>query len=109
MRLQELRLASVHQQVPPPYVSAPVAADIIGDSKLELIEGGMIYSVDIVSLAENSAKISLTKKLSDYNSLANPNTSVVDYNQDGYLDVLAYGSRIRIILPPLTQPCFLGR
>lgn len=71
----------------------PVAADIVGDENLELIIGCAIYSVDLGNRTKDAGSLTLVKKVSNYyiRNMYNA-TSVADYNQDGYLDVLASGS-----------------
>ncbi|MBS1681223.1 MAG: gliding motility-associated C-terminal domain-containing protein [Bacteroidetes bacterium] len=78
-------------------VGGPVAVDITGDSKLELIAGCRIYSV--VDLKRSSLPTQDQGSLTLSNSVPNfyrrqsqSSTSVADYNLDGYLDVIASGS-----------------
>ena len=75
--------------------SGPVAVDILGDRNLELIAGGTIYNVDIASGTKTVAQtlpryyVKTTGKNWAPN---NSSTSVADYNQDGYLDVICSGA-----------------
>lgn len=71
----------------------PVAADIMGNDKLELIVGCKIYDVNLGTRTANSGTLTLLKSLPNYFVRYPYNaTSVADYNQDGFLDVLASGS-----------------
>lgn len=71
----------------------PVAVDILGDDKLELVLGCAIYSVDLGSRTQDAGSLTLLKSWPNYYIRNEYNaTSVADYNQDGYLDVLASGS-----------------
>ena len=68
----------------------PLAADLIGDSRLELICGNCIYDVDIVSRTDPSQNRITTQKLvtppagypQDGHSI------IADFDKDGQLDVL---------------------
>jgi large repetitive protein len=76
--------------------NAPVAVDILSNSpNLELVSGCRIYSVNI-NRAAMVATIMLIKQLPQYYTrtarLASNPASVADFNQDGYLDILATGS-----------------
>lgn len=78
---------------------APVAVDILPDNActdcqgLELVAGGTIYSVNlnngartkVMSIPNYSVKVFVDAE--NWSS-----TSVADYNQDGYLDVIASGA-----------------
>lgn len=71
----------------------PVAVDIMGDDKLELVNGCAIYSVDLGNRTADAGSLTLLKKHDDYFIRHEFNaTSVADYNLDGYLDILASGS-----------------
>ena len=89
----------------------PVAVDIIPSSEcatcsgLELVLGGVIYAVDIaggslteVKVMDDVPEANKTNFSGKYYSnisftdQTSTTTAVVDYNQDGYLDVLASGS-----------------
>lgn len=71
----------------------PVAVDMEGSSDLELVIGCIIYSVNLGNgTADNGSLTELHRApnyflRNEYNA-----TSVADYNQDGFLDVLATGS-----------------
>jgi len=76
--------------------SAPVAVDILSANPgLELVAGCRIYSVSI-NRGAMSATLSLVREYAPYATRTvrgkNNPTSVADFNQDGYLDVLAVGS-----------------
>lgn len=71
----------------------PVAVDIEGDFRLELVLGLSIYSVDLGPRTKDAGSLTLLKSRSEYFIRNEYNaTSVADYNQDGYLDILASGS-----------------
>ena len=83
----------------------PVAVDILdatgnvagtGDNKLELISGCNIFSVNLGTRTLNSGSLTLKKSAANYfywqNNGNTSLTSVVDYNQDGKLDIIATGS-----------------
>lgn len=71
----------------------PVAVDIEGDDKLELVLGCAIYSVDLGARTLDAGSLTLLKNLPQYFIRHEFNaTSVADYNLDGFLDVLASGS-----------------
>ncbi len=71
----------------------PVAVDMLGDEDLELVLGCKIYEVDLGNRTQDAGKLTLLKSRSEYYIRNEYNaTSVADYNQDGYLDVLASGS-----------------
>lgn len=90
-------------------VFAPVAVDILDDSEcthctgLELVAGGMIYAVNLGDGSADNG--SLTKVLDIKDASVGgtefkvkptgenwSSTSVADYDQDGYLDVIASGA-----------------
>ena len=70
----------------------PVAVDILGDDKLELVLGCQIYDINLGTRTANSGTRTLLASVPEY-EVKNPYnaTSVADYNLDGYLDVLASG------------------
>jgi gliding motility-associated-like protein len=71
----------------------PVAVDILGDSKLELVVGCQIYDVNLGTRTANSGTLTLLNSVPSYFVRDEYNaTSVADFNQDGYLDVIASGS-----------------
>lgn len=71
----------------------PVAVDIEGDDKLELVLGCSIYSVNLATRTLDAGSLTLLKNAPSYFIRNEYNaTSVADYNQDGFLDVLASGS-----------------
>lgn len=73
----------------------PVAVDMEGDDNLELVLGCAIYSVNLGARTVDGGSLSLLKSVPDYFIRNEYNaTSVADYNQDGFLDVLASGSTI---------------
>lgn len=75
-------------------IAAPIAADIVGDSKLELIAGCRIYEVNLGTRTANSGTLTLLDKHDNFKikSEETSTTSVADYNLDGFLDVLSTGS-----------------
>ncbi len=71
----------------------PVAVDILGDSDLELVIGGYIYDVNLGNGTEDNGSLTELKRINDYYiRFAYNATSVADYNEDGFLDVLISGS-----------------
>lgn len=73
----------------------PVAADVVGDSKLELILGCSIYQVNLGTRAAGVGSLTLLQSRPEYFIRNEYNaTSVADYNQDGFLDIVASGSTI---------------
>ncbi|HEY0744740.1 MAG TPA: gliding motility-associated C-terminal domain-containing protein [Chryseosolibacter sp.] len=71
----------------------PVAANILGDDKLELISGLRIYQVNLGARTLDAGSLTLLQSRSEYFIRNEYNaTSIADYNQDGFLDVLASGS-----------------
>ncbi|MGC4023348.1 MAG: gliding motility-associated C-terminal domain-containing protein [Cyclobacteriaceae bacterium] len=78
-------------------VGEPLAVDMIGDSKLELVAGLRIYSVNDLKRAslpsQDKGSLTLTASVSSfYIRQGQSSTSVADYNLDGFLDVIASGS-----------------
>ena len=75
--------------------SGPVAVDIVGDKKLELVSGGTIYNIDIAGGTKTVAQTLpryFVKTTGKNWAPNNSSTSVADYNQDGYLDVICSGA-----------------
>jgi hypothetical protein len=71
----------------------PVAANILGDSKLELISGCSIYQVNFGARTKDAGSLTLlASQASFFNRKDWTSTSIADYNQDGFLDVIASGS-----------------
>lgn len=75
---------------------APIAVDLLPEYPgLELVAGCRIYQV-IINRAAISATLNLAKEYPQYATrsarVKGNSTSVADFNQDGYLDVLAVGS-----------------
>jgi gliding motility-associated-like protein len=71
----------------------PVAVNVLGDIKLELVLGLNIYQVNLGSRTADAGSLTLLQGRNDYFIRNEYNaTSVADYNQDGFLDVLASGS-----------------
>lgn len=70
----------------------PVAVDILGDDRLELVSGCKIYDINLGTRTANSGTRTLLADLPGY-EVKNPYnaTSVADYNLDGHLDILASG------------------
>ncbi|MBL3657312.1 T9SS type B sorting domain-containing protein [Fulvivirga sediminis] len=66
----------------------PVAVDILGDEDLELVIGDKIYSVDLVA-----GTLTLERQMPAFYrpKITEAATSIADYNQDGYLDVITTG------------------
>ena len=83
---------------------APVAIDILEDSEctdckgLELVSGGVIYSVNLGNGTKDNGKLTAIKTLPGYYVKESgwtenfSSTSIADYNLDGYLDVIASGA-----------------
>lgn len=74
----------------------PVAVDILGDSRLELVLGLSIYQVNIPAARNtDGGSLTLLQSRNEYFVRNQYNaTSVADFNQDGHLDVIASGSTI---------------
>ncbi|MBL7856430.1 MAG: gliding motility-associated C-terminal domain-containing protein [Cyclobacteriaceae bacterium] len=71
----------------------PVAVDILGDDRLELVIGCAIYDITLGSRAANAGTRTLLQSVANYFVRWPFNaTSVADFNQDGFLDVIASGS-----------------
>jgi large repetitive protein len=71
----------------------PVAVNMLGDSKLELVIGLNIYQVNLGNRNTDVGSLTLLQGRNDYFIRGEYNaTSVADYNLDGKLDVLASGS-----------------
>lgn len=69
-----------------------VAVDMMGDADLELVLGCKIYDVNLGARTAGSGTLTLLKSLPQYKIKYHYNaTSVADYNQDGFLDVVASG------------------
>ncbi|WKZ59083.1 MAG: gliding motility-associated C-terminal domain-containing protein [Cyclobacteriaceae bacterium] len=74
----------------------PVAVDILGDTRLELVLGLRIYQVNIPAARNtDGGSLTLLQSRNEYFVRNQYNaTSVADFNQDGHLDVVASGSTI---------------
>ena len=73
----------------------PVAINILGDSKLELVLGLSIFQVNLGTRTLDAGSLTLLQERTEYFIRDEYNaTSVADYNLDGFLDVLASGSTI---------------
>lgn len=71
----------------------PVAVDMEGDENLELVIGLAIYRVNLGNGTADNGSLTLLKSHPNYFIRQEFNaTSVADFNQDGFLDVLASGS-----------------
>jgi hypothetical protein len=71
----------------------PVAADIMGDPRQELILGLSIYQVNLGTRTANSGSLTLLKSRPEYFIRDEYNaTSIADYNLDGFIDIIASGS-----------------
>jgi large repetitive protein len=71
----------------------PVAVDILGNDNLELIVGLSIYQVNLGTRAQDAGSLTLLQSRPEYFIRNQYNaTSVADYNQDGFLDIVASGS-----------------
>lgn len=71
----------------------PVAVDMEGSSNLELVVGCAIYTVNLGARTLDAGSLTLSKSRGEYFMRYEYNaTSVADFNQDGFLDVLASGS-----------------
>lgn len=70
-------------------LSSPIAADVVGDDKLELILGNMVYSVDIVDPNNfSSNSMTLVKTITPPAGVVEDgHAQVADFNMDGFLDV----------------------
>jgi large repetitive protein len=71
-----------------------VAVDILGDKQLELIAGLRIYDVNLGNRTKDNGSLTLNQKVDRFRirNDERTTTSVADYNQDGFLDVIASGS-----------------
>lgn len=70
---------------------AHTTSDAVKDDNLELVCGGVIYSVNIAG-----GTITAEKTLTNYfQRTGNDATSIADYNLDGSLDVIAVGSTVK--------------
>ncbi|MEQ8245937.1 gliding motility-associated C-terminal domain-containing protein [Fulvivirga sp.] len=71
----------------------PVAVNILGDSKLELVSGGKIYSVNLGSRTADAGSLTeiATMPIPYAVKHGENATSVADYNLDGFLDVIVSG------------------
>jgi hypothetical protein len=72
-------------------LSSPLAADVLGDSKPELILGNEIYSVTIANPdgnVGNSINILRTATLPAGVATSDGHAQVADFNMDGHLDIL---------------------
>lgn len=73
----------------------PVAADLLGDTKLELVLGLSIYQVNLGARSLDAGSLTLLRSRPEYFVRNEYNaTSIADFNQDGFLDVVASGSTI---------------
>lgn len=71
----------------------PIAVNLLGDSRLELVIGLNIYQVNLGARTADAGSLTLLQGRTDYFIRNEYNaTSVADYNHDGFLDVLASGS-----------------
>ncbi len=68
--------------------AGPVAADLTGDGDLELVLGGILYDVNLAG----GTLTEIDRIPNYYRRSMNDATSIADYNQDGFLDVIAVGS-----------------
>lgn len=78
-------------------VGEPVAVDIdplnSGDPDLELIAGCIIYDVNLGNRTTDSGSLTERDRVNSFHNRKEfSSTSVADYNQDGFLDILASGS-----------------
>jgi gliding motility-associated-like protein len=75
------------------FNAGPVAVDIMDDEDLELVVGGIIYSVNLGNRTNGSGSLTERKRIPNYFRRTNDDaTSVADFNLDGYLDILTTGS-----------------
>lgn len=76
------------------FLAAPVAVDIMGDEKLELVAGGRIYNISLPARTLHSGTATLLKSTNRYRirQESSSTTSVADYDLDGKLDVIITGS-----------------
>ena len=73
-----------------PYkLSSPIAADVCGDAKLDLILGNEIYDVNITNMAGTAGNsITLAQSVMPPGDVPQDgHPQVADFNNDGYLDV----------------------
>ena len=71
-------------------LSSPIAADVTGDSKMELILGNEIYKVDITNRTGTGGNSIVREKTVTPPSpaIADGFAQAIDFNKDGYLDIL---------------------
>ena len=75
--------------------SGPIAVDILGDRRLELITGGTIHDINIGTGTRtplHTLPRYFVKTTGKGWAPNNSSTSVADYNQDGHLDVICSGA-----------------
>jgi len=77
-------------QVTQRRMSSPIAADMDGDGKPELILGNQIYNVNIVNRnGTTSNSVTLSKTITPPSGVpADGHAQAVDFNKDGHLDLL---------------------
>ena len=70
-------------------LSAPFAANVIGDDNLELILGNEVYTVEIINLeGQDQNSVTLAQSvIPPMGIVEDGNTQVADFNLDGYLDI----------------------
>ncbi len=74
-------------------VGEPVAVDIVGGLDLELIAGCIIYGVNLGNRTQDSGSLTEINRVNNFHNRKEfSSTSVADYNQDGFLDIIASGS-----------------
>ena len=86
------RIVAGNESLWPTTNGGPIAVDILGNGDLELISGLQIYQVNLGSRTLDAGSLTLLAQRGEYRTKTTFNaTSVADYNQDGYLDVIASG------------------
>lgn len=78
-------------------LSSPIAADMDNDGKLELILGNEVYNIDITNRnGKDSNTATLLKRTTPpANVIEDGHAQAVDFNKDGYLDLLITNRDVR--------------
>jgi len=77
------------------FMAAPVAVDMMGDNRLELVAGCLVYDVNLGSRTLDGGSLTLLAQEPSYRIRQETSsaTSIADYNLDGFPDILATGSQ----------------
>jgi hypothetical protein len=67
--------------------SSPIAADVVGDQRPELILGNEIYDVDIISRESTTNPVTMIRTVKPAGVALDGHAQVADFNNDGHLDV----------------------